>query len=107
MAAAADNDESLLRALNHPTRRKVLRHMRHSGGAVSPRRLSEVMGEPLSNISYHVRVLFESEAISLSGTAPVRGTTEHFYIFDITEPWALAVLGVTAIGSDGVTKDAG
>lgn len=45
----------------------------------SPRKLADALEEPLSNVSYHVRVLADCAALSLVDTTPIRGSTEHFY----------------------------
>lgn len=99
MPPGTDND--LLVALKHPLRRTILQTM--AGQArISPRELADQLDEPLSNISYHVRVLNDYGAVAPAGQDPVRGSLQHFYRMDIEEPWALAVLG---LGEDG--QDAG
>ena len=50
------DDNDLLTALRHPLRRRILRRMDEED-AISPRDLSRVLQQPLSNVSYHVRVL--------------------------------------------------
>jgi hypothetical protein len=62
--------------------------------AISPREIATSFDQPLSNISYHVRVLADCAAISLVGTKPVRGSMQHFYRTAIEAPWARAVLGL-------------
>ena len=62
--------------------------------AISPRQLSAVLHQPLSNVSYHVRVLAECSAVTLVETMPVRGSMQHFYRPAIEAPWAKAVLGL-------------
>ena len=47
--------------------------------AISPRELAGALHQPLSNVSYHVRVLAECAAVSLVDTKPVRGSMQHFY----------------------------
>jgi hypothetical protein len=69
-------------------------------GPVSPHWLSTELKEPLSNVSYHVRVLADNAAVTLVDTKPVRGSMQHFYLPAIEEPWALAVLGVETEGDD-------
>jgi hypothetical protein len=91
-------EADLLVALRHELRRKILRAMFEEGAAISPRRLSEVLKEPLSNVSYHVRVLADHAAAALVDQKPVRGSMQHFYSPTVEEPWALAVLGVDADG---------
>jgi DNA-binding transcriptional ArsR family regulator len=99
MAGAEDNtdDNELLIALRHPLRRQILRAMVEND-PISPRQVSDALREPLSNVSYHVRVLAECGAISLVDTTPVRGSMQHFYSPTIDEPWALAVLGLSENG---------
>jgi DNA-binding transcriptional ArsR family regulator len=88
----AADDAALLVALRHELRRTILRAMLAEGRPISPRRLSDDLHEPLSNVSYHVRVLLEQEAVELVDTQPVRGSMQHFYVPAVEAPWALAVL---------------
>jgi DNA-binding transcriptional ArsR family regulator len=107
VATGAGNgrDADLLVALRHELRRKILRTMAEED-PVSPRRLAELLHEPLSNVSYHVRVLADDcGAIELVDTAPVRGSMQHFYSSRLEEPWALAALGIAA--EDDPPTDAG
>ncbi|MBN9621966.1 MAG: helix-turn-helix transcriptional regulator [Actinobacteria bacterium] len=102
-------DPELLVALRHDLRRRILRAMAEED-PVSPRRLAEVLHEPLSNVSYHVRVLADDcGAIELVDTRPVRGSMQHFYSSLVEEPWALAALGLDGSGGqeDGEGHDAG
>lgn len=70
--------DAVLNALRHPLRRRILRTM-PEGEAISPRELAEALSQPLSNVSYHVRVLAEYEMLELVGTRQVRGSMQHFY----------------------------
>jgi len=70
-------DHRLLKALGHPLRQRILRVL--SDRVASPVELSRELEEPLGNVSYHVKMLEELEAVELVRTAPVRGTLEHFY----------------------------
>jgi DNA-binding transcriptional ArsR family regulator len=79
------------KALQHPLRRRILRVAR-SRDMVSPKGISDKLDEPLSNVSYHVRILKECGAIELVDTSPVRGSVEHFYSFTVDAKWALAAL---------------
>ena len=100
-------DNDLLIALRHPLRRQILRTMAEQD-PISPRQISDELREPLSNVSYHVRVLADCNAVTLVDTAPVRGSMQHFYSPTIDEPWALAVLGLSedGNGSTGGENDA-
>jgi DNA-binding transcriptional ArsR family regulator len=87
------DDNDLLVALRHPLRREILREMAGEE-AVSPREIATTLRQPLSNVSYHVRVLADCAAVSLVGTKPVRGSMQHFYRAAIEAPWAREVLGL-------------
>lgn len=91
------DDNELLIALRHPLRRQILRAMVKQN-PLSPREISDELKEPLSNVSYHVRVLADCGAAALVDTTPVRGSMQHFYSPRIDEPWALAVLGLSENG---------
>jgi DNA-binding transcriptional ArsR family regulator len=98
MGAEGNTDENeLLIALRHPLRRDILRAMVEKD-PISPRQISNVLKEPLSNVSYHVRVLADCGAVALVDMTPVRGSMQHFYSPTIEEPWALAVLGLSENG---------
>jgi DNA-binding transcriptional ArsR family regulator len=100
-------DAELLVALRHVLRRKILRAMYLDEEAtISPRRLAEVLKEPLSNVSYHVRILADCRAVELIDTEPVRGSMQHFYSPTVDEPWALAVLGLDPSGGEDSTSAA-
>jgi hypothetical protein len=45
----------------------------------SPRELERELGEGLSQVSYHVKVLHDFELIELVDTQPRRGAVEHYY----------------------------
>jgi len=91
MAASSRSTQDLFVALGHPTRRQILREM-DGGPPASPRELTERVGDSLSNVSYHFRVLAEAGVIKLVSTRPVRGSTQHFYGMEIDADWAKAVL---------------
>ena len=67
----------LYRALSHPVRLQVLERI--CEGPTSPSELSRKLGEPIGNVSYHVRVLRDGDWIVLAGERPVRGALEHIY----------------------------
>lgn len=85
------DDNALLVALRHPLRRRILREMA-DGRTTSPRELSVVLRQPLSNVSYHVRVLVACAAVTLIETKPARGSIQHFYRSAVDAPWARQVL---------------
>jgi DNA-binding transcriptional ArsR family regulator len=98
------DDNDLLAALRHPLRRRILRLMA-DGEAVSPRELSVALRQPLSNVSYHVRVLAERGAVTLVGTTPTHGSVQHFYCTTLEAPWARQILGLGENGEGAGDED--
>jgi len=70
-------DHRLLKALSHPLRQRILIALHE--GVASPSQLAQELDEPLGNVSYHVKMLAELDAVDLVKTEPVRGALEHFY----------------------------
>jgi DNA-binding transcriptional ArsR family regulator len=87
------DDNDLLIALRHPLRRRILREMA-DGKTISPRELAAALRQPLSNVSYHVRVLAERSAVTLVETRPARGSVQHFYRSVVETAWARQILGM-------------
>mgnify|MGYP001255542958 CR=1 FL=1 len=80
--AAADErqatvDVNVLKALGHPLRQKILQAL--TDRVASPSQVAKEIDEPLSNVSYHFKILVKCEAVELVKTEPVRGALEHFY----------------------------
>jgi DNA-binding transcriptional ArsR family regulator len=71
-------DESLVKALAHPLRWRLLETLTERGEA-SPVELARLLDQPLATVSHHVRVLRESGCVELTHTEPRRGAVEHFY----------------------------
>lgn len=82
---------NLLAALRHPLRRRILRAMAPED-ELSPRELSKELDQPLSKVSYHVRVLADCGVLQLTRTAQVRGSTQHFYRSTFEAGWARLAL---------------
>jgi DNA-binding transcriptional ArsR family regulator len=70
-------DQRLVKALGHPLRAQVLSILNER--TASPVELSKMLGERLTNVSYHVRQLQRYGCIELVEERPVRGANEHFY----------------------------
>jgi DNA-binding transcriptional ArsR family regulator len=71
-------DASLLKALAHPLRTRVLELIVEREEA-SPVELARALGQPLATVSHHTRVLRDLGCIELVRTEPRRGAIEHFY----------------------------
>ncbi len=70
-------DTNLMKALAHPLRQRILMELNQR--VASPSELAEEIGEPLGNVSYHVRMLVDLQCIELVSTTPRRGALEHHY----------------------------
>lgn len=66
-----------MKALAHPLRVVILDLLNKA--EMSPRKLEMELGEGLSQVSYHVKVLFDFELIEMTRTEPRRGAVEHYY----------------------------
>lgn len=72
-------DAQLMRALGHPTRIQIVAEINKPGRVLSPREFADEYRHTLSNASYHFRALEKVGCITLVGTRPVRGSTQHFF----------------------------
>jgi len=67
----------MAKALAHPLRVQLLSALNE--GVASPNELAKKLNEPLTNVSYHVRMLHDLGCIELVDTEPRRGALEHYY----------------------------
>ena len=67
----------IVKAFAHPLRFRILQLLNER--EASPSVLAQQLDEPLGNVSYHVKILREADAIELVRTRPVRGAIEHVY----------------------------
>lgn len=70
-------DPRLAKALAHPLRLEILRHL--GDRTASPSEIATEIGAPLTNVSYHVRKLRALGLIKLVRKTPKRGVVEHYY----------------------------
>jgi DNA-binding transcriptional ArsR family regulator len=70
-------DERLVKSLTHGLRVEILSILNER--IASPNELAKELGEGLSQVSYHVKVLKDYECIELVKTEPRRGAVEHYY----------------------------
>ena len=78
MASADALDASVLKALGHPLRMRLLTLITERGEA-SPIEMSRALDQTLATVSHHTRVLRDLGYIELSRTEPRRGALEHYY----------------------------
>jgi DNA-binding transcriptional ArsR family regulator len=70
----------VLRTLNHEVRQSIMRlALGREEALISPTEASRSLGVPLSNISYHFRVLEKNRALDMTKERPARGSIKHFY----------------------------
>jgi DNA-binding transcriptional ArsR family regulator len=77
MTSETQDEGRLARAIGHPIRLRTLALLGQR--VMSPKCIAKELGEPLENVSYHVKVLRDLDCIELVRTEPRRGATEHFY----------------------------
>lgn len=70
-------DPRLARALSHPLRTEVLAIL--SDRCASPREMADILGEELSNVSYHTLELLKLGCIEVVDTEKVRGAVKTRY----------------------------
>jgi len=67
------------KTLAHPLRVEIIEACAGQGTARSPSELAKRLAEPIANVSYHVRSLVDTGALTMSRTEPRRGAIEHYY----------------------------
>ena len=92
MTTTSSDTNDLFIALAHPLRRRILREALADDREISPRELASSLDQPLSRLSYHVRVLSGCGALELVRTEQVRGSTQHFYRPVLDAPWVKLAL---------------
>jgi Helix-turn-helix domain len=74
---------NLIRAIDQPLRRRVIRVLLDADESRSPAEISKKLDIPLGSISYQVRILRQLGAAKEAGSRQVRGAIEHFYLTTI------------------------
>jgi DNA-binding transcriptional ArsR family regulator len=105
--AADEAPAELIGALNHRSRRDILRHLHASKEPLSPSEMAKLFREPLSTVGYHANVLVERGGIVLVKTEPVRGAVEHFYASKVADNQAVKALLEVTRKSDKKQKESG
>lgn len=70
-------NQDLVKSLAHELRAEILAILNER--MASPNELAKELGEGLSQVSYHVKVLKDFELIEMTRTEPRRGAVEHYY----------------------------
>lgn len=103
-------DPRLVKALDHVLRQHILLAMIQ--GEASPNVLSKALGEGLSQVSYHVKVLRDDcdGLIEETRTVPRRGALEHYYRANVktllpAKAWRRLRKGMRAVVGAGLASD--
>jgi DNA-binding transcriptional ArsR family regulator len=103
-------DPRLVRGLSHVLRQHIL--LATLQREISPKELSRALGEGLSQVSYHVKVLREDcdGLIEQTRTEPRRGAVEHYYRASAktllpASAWRRLKKGLRAIVGAGLASD--
>lgn len=64
-------------ALNHRTRVHILIVLNE--GTFTAKQIADIIGEPLNNVSNHIRELLDAGSIELAKTEMVRNAQQHYY----------------------------
>lgn len=70
-------DERIAKALGHPLRCEIIAILHDR--CASPTELADILGEELSNVSYHTRVLWELDCVEVVDREQVRGAVKTRY----------------------------
>jgi DNA-binding transcriptional ArsR family regulator len=70
-------DKRIARALNHPLRTEIIAIL--NDHCASPREMADMLGEELSNVSYHTKELLKLECIEVVDRQQVRGALKTRY----------------------------
>jgi DNA-binding transcriptional ArsR family regulator len=70
-------EEVVAYALGHRIRVYVLTILNE--GTYTPDEIARIIGEPLPNVSHHIRELLDAGSIELAKTEKVRNTNQHYY----------------------------
>jgi DNA-binding transcriptional ArsR family regulator len=70
-------DKRIAQALNHPLRTEIIAIL--NDRCASPREMADLLGEELSNVSYHTKELLKLECIEVVDRQQVRGALKTRY----------------------------
>lgn len=82
----------LMKALNHPLRRRILRRLHNLDESQSPAQLRRQFDIDIGHVSYHMKVLKDFGFVTLTRTRPSRGALEHFYASAISDNSSVALV---------------
>lgn len=78
---SAPSELEVKQALRHSLRKRLMPIFLASQ-PLSPKEAARLVGEPLSSVAYHVKVLVKFQFLVLHSTEPVRGAQKSYYILN-------------------------
>lgn len=89
---------ALIYALNHSTRRQIMRMLDAEDLEMSPSEMADSIRAGLSALSFHAKVLLELGITRCTRTRQVRGVYESFYVSNVAgNELVAAILARTAV----------
>lgn len=88
-------------ALEHATRRRILRQLHEGETPQTPLELAAREGQPLSSISYHARVLTGCGLVSSATTRRLRGNAQPCLISTVRDDRRIRLLLAATEAEDG------
>ncbi|HEY5054413.1 MAG TPA: helix-turn-helix domain-containing protein [Solirubrobacterales bacterium] len=98
---ASPSISNILRALNHPVRRGIMRQLNESGVTFSPAELADELHKPVNKTSYHTMVLKKAGMIRLVRKGYTRGAIQHFYASNVAEDKRVKTILAESQAEDG------
>lgn len=106
-------DGNILKAVNHPLRREVLRFLQEGDEPISPSKAERGLGlvgkdRKANAVAYHASVLAKLGVIECVKEVQVRGAIEHFYVSRVGDiPWLREVLERTRESDEAAIRPQG
>lgn len=74
--------DAIYMAMSHDIRRSILQTLQEAREPVAPKDVADGLGlgDELSNVSYHFRVLADLDLVEVADEEAVRGAVKHFYV---------------------------
>ena len=74
--------DAIYKAMSHDLRRSILQTLQEAREPMAPKDVADGlgMGDEVSNVSYHFRVLADLDLVEVADEESVRGAVKHFYV---------------------------
>lgn len=79
IAGLAREHPELFQAYGHEVRASILAMFDAGAKELSPVEIAKALGDPVTNVGYHMRILAQLGIITPTRTTPARGAVRHHY----------------------------